>query len=122
MGWDDPAHVANIESRYGGIPASLPMPAFPGLVLSDSWTMQELFVRLKDLSSLALALALLGSIESLLSAVVSDGMTGHRHDSNSELIGQGIANLVTPFFKVCQQPASLLAHRPMFVRARAHLR
>ena len=98
-GWDDPAHVATIESRYGGIPASLPMPAFPGLGLSDSWTMQELFVRLKDLSSLALALALLGSIESLLSAVVSDGMTGHRHDSNSELIGQGIANLVTPFFQ-----------------------
>ena len=98
-GWDDPAHIATIESRYGGIPASLPVPAFPGLGLSESWTLRELFVRLKDLSSLALALALLGSIESLLSAVVSDGMTGHRHDSNSELIGQGIANVVTPFFQ-----------------------
>jgi SulP family sulfate permease len=55
--------------------------------------------RMKDLSALALALALLGSIESLLSAVVSDGMSGFRHDSSSELIGQGIANLVTPFFQ-----------------------
>ena len=98
VGWDDPTHIATIESRYGGIPASLPAPEFPALGLGEHWTIHDLFIRLKDLSSLALALALLGSIESLLSAVVSDGMTGHRHDSNSELIGQGIANLVTPFF------------------------
>ncbi len=109
LGWDAPAtatpgandatHIATIVSRYGEIPASLPAPAFPGLGLGEQWTMHDLFVRLKDLSSLALAFALLGAIESLLSAVVSDGMTGNRHDSNSELIGQGVANLVTPFFQ-----------------------
>jgi sulfate permease, SulP family len=98
-GSDDPARIATIASRYGDIPASLPAPAFPSLGLGDQWTLHDLVVRLKDLSSLALALALLGAIESLLSAVVADGMTGRRHDSNSELIGQGVANLVTPFFQ-----------------------
>lgn len=109
LGWDAPAtgtlaaadatHIATIVSRYGEIPSMLPTPSLPGLGLGGQWTMHDLFVRLKDLSGLALALALLGSIESLLSAVVSDGMTGNRHDSNSELIGQGVANLVTPFFQ-----------------------
>lgn len=112
MGWDAPAagtlaatdatgatHIATIVSRYGEIPSTLPAPSFPGLGLGEQWTMHDLFVRLKDLSGLALALALLGAIESLLSAVVSDGMTGNRHDSNSELIGQGVANLVVPFFQ-----------------------
>lgn len=109
MGWDAPAfgqpgaddatRIATIVSRYGEIPSSLPAPAFPGLGLGEQWTMHDLLIRLKDLSGLALALALLGSIESLLAAVVSDGMTGNRHDSNSELIGQGVANLVTPFFQ-----------------------
>jgi SulP family sulfate permease len=96
---DDPVRIATIASRYGDIPASLPAPAFPSLGLGEQWTLHDLLVRLKDLSSLALALALLGAIESLLSAVVADGMTGNRHDSNSELIGQGVANLVTPFFQ-----------------------
>ncbi len=98
-GSEDHTRIATIVSRYGDIPSSLPMPAFPGLGLGEQWTAHDLFVRLKDLSSLALALALLGSIESLLSAVVSDGMTGHRHDSNSELIGQGVANLISPLFQ-----------------------
>lgn len=98
-GADDPLLIATIVSRYGEIPASLPAPAFPGLGLGDTWNLHDLLVRLKDLSGLALAFALLGAIESLLSAVVSDGMTGKRHDSNSELIGQGVANLVTPFFQ-----------------------
>lgn len=117
-GADDPTRIATIVSRYGDIPASLPVPAFPGLGLGEQWTAHELFVRLKDLSSLALALALLGSIESLLSAVVSDGMTGHRHDSNSELIGQGVANLVTPLFQGL--PASgVIARTSTNVRAGA---
>jgi len=126
LGWDAPAQglpgsddatrIATIVSRYGEIPASLPAPAFPGLGLGEQWTMHDLFVRLKDLSSLALALALLGSIESLLSAVVSDGMTGHRHDSNSELIGQGLTNLVTPLFQ--GMPASgVIARTSTNVRA-----
>jgi SulP family sulfate permease len=58
--------------------------------------MGDLLVRLKNLSSLALSIALLGSIESLLSAVVADGMSGDRHDSNTELIAQGVANLASP--------------------------
>ena len=98
-GADDPLLIATIVSRYGEIPASMPAPAFPGLGLGETWNLHDLLVRLKDLSGLALALALLGAIESLLSAVVSDGMSGKRHDSNSELIGQGVANLVTPFFQ-----------------------
>lgn len=117
-GADDVTHIATIVSRYGDIPSSLPVPAFPGFGLGEHWTLHEVFVRLKDLSTLALALALLGSIESLLSAVVSDGMTGHRHDSNSELIGQGIANLVTPFFQ--GMPASgVIARTSTNVRAGA---
>jgi SulP family sulfate permease len=98
-GWDDPARLATIASRYGELPHGLPSPSLPGLGLAEGWTAHDLFMRLKDLSSLALALALLGSIESLLSAVVSDGMSGHRHHSNSELIGQGIANVVSPLFQ-----------------------
>ena len=54
--------------------------------------------RIEPLIRSGFFISLLGSIESLLSAVVADGMTGSRHDSNRELIGQGIANLVTPLF------------------------
>jgi SulP family sulfate permease len=53
---------------------------------------------LRTLMPAAFAIALLGAIESLLSAVVADGMTGKRHDPDAELVGQGLANLVTPFF------------------------
>lgn len=52
----------------------------------------------KDLLAAAFAMAMLGAIESLLCAVVLDGMTGRRHSANSELLGQGIGNLITPFF------------------------
>ncbi|MFQ5736474.1 MAG: C4-dicarboxylic acid transporter DauA [Thermodesulfobacteriota bacterium] len=53
---------------------------------------------LKELLLASFAIAMLGSIESLLSAIVADGMTGQRHDPNSELVGQGIGNIVAPFF------------------------
>jgi len=75
----------------GEIPRALPMPQ--GI---PHWRDLRL---LRELINPALALAALGSIESLLSAVVADGMTvSDKHDSNQELIGQGIANLVVPFF------------------------
>lgn len=80
--------VATIGSAFGGIPRGLPGFAVPDL----SWGL------LRDLVGPAFAIAMLGAIESLLSAVVADGMAGTRHDSNQELIGQGLANLVAPLF------------------------
>ncbi|MEW5838679.1 MAG: C4-dicarboxylic acid transporter DauA [Pseudomonadota bacterium] len=82
-----------------GIPPFLPplvmpwdMPNAQGEPIGFSWTL------LRDLLMPALTLALLGAIESLLCAVVADGMTHTRHDPDAELVGQGIGNLVTPFF------------------------
>lgn len=80
--------VATIGSAFGGIPRELPALSFPQLAVADYL----------QLVGPAFAIALLGAIESLLTAVVADGMTGTRHDSNQELIGQGIANLLTPLF------------------------
>ena len=77
------APVETIGTRFGGIPRSLPMPALPAL---DFAAMQAV---LPD----AIAFTLLGAIESLLSAVVADGMTGRRHRSNCELVAQGFANI-----------------------------
>ena len=80
--------VETIGSRFGGVPSAL-----PGFALPDfSWeTVRFLFIP-------ATTLAMLGAIESLLCARVADGMIGDRHDPNQELMAQGIANLVTPFF------------------------
>jgi SulP family sulfate permease len=75
--------VDTIGSRFGALPASLPTPHLPAL----QWDL------LRELLPDAGAIALLCAIESLLSAVVADGMTGDRHHSDSELIGQGIANV-----------------------------
>jgi SulP family sulfate permease len=80
--------VATIGSAFGGIPRTLPSLSFPVLHLTQ----------VISLVGPAFTIALLGSIESLLSAVVADGTTGHRHNSNQELIGQGIANIVAPLF------------------------
>jgi len=80
--------VATIGSAFGGIPRELPGLAWPQLPFADYL----------QLVGPAFAIALLGAIESLLTAVVADGMTGSRHDSNQELIGQGIANVITPLF------------------------
>lgn len=76
--------VETIGSRFGSVPNTLPTPCLPAVTLD---MMQKLFQP-------ALAIALLAGIESLLSAVVADGMTGRRHRSNMELIGQGIANIL----------------------------
>ncbi len=80
--------VATIGSAYGGIPRTLPTFSIPTLDLA----------RVLSLVGPAFTIALLGAIESLLSAVVADGMSGTHHDSNQELIGQGIANIVAPLF------------------------
>lgn len=80
--------VATIGSAFGGIPDALPALHFPEITLP----------KLLELVRPAFTIALLGSIESLLSAVVADGMTGARHDSNQELVGQGLANIVAPLF------------------------
>ncbi len=80
--------VETIGSRFGGIPQGLPAPHLPPL----SWeTLGHLFQP-------ALTIALLAAIESLLCAVVADGMIDDRHDSNQELIAQGIANVLSPLF------------------------
>ncbi|WP_310550619.1 SulP family inorganic anion transporter [Paenibacillus glufosinatiresistens] len=83
-----PGQVATIGTAYGDIPSTLPAFHVPAV----TWDRIVLLIRP------ALLIALLGAIESLLSAVVADGMTGSRHDSNRELIGQGIANICAPLF------------------------
>ncbi len=80
--------VETIGSRFGEIPQSLPRPRLPVL----DWA------HMRPLISPAFAIAILAGIESLLSAVVADGMTGRRHRSNMELVAQGVANLVSPLF------------------------
>lgn len=80
--------VATIGSTYGDIPNRLPALHMPNISLDN----------LLHLWKPAMIIAMLGGIESLLSAVVADGMSGDRHNSNRELIGQGIANMVTPLF------------------------
>ncbi len=80
--------VDTIAMRFGAVPTGLPSPSLPLFEWSD----------IRELSSPALAIALLAAIESLLSAVVADGMLGTRHRPNMELIAQGVANLVSPIF------------------------
>jgi SulP family sulfate permease len=77
-----------IGSRFGGIPRSLSLPSFPAL----SWAL------CRDLLPDSFAIALLAAIESLLSAVVADGMTGDRHNANMELVAQGVGNMAGAFF------------------------
>jgi len=80
--------VSTIGSAFGGIPRVLPSLSFPALHVTQ----------VLSLVGPAFTIALLGAIESLLSAVVADGMTGNRHNSNQELIGQGVSNIVAPLF------------------------
>ncbi len=80
--------VATVSSRFGAVPRSLPAPALP------AFSFEKLQAVLPD----GVAIALLGAIESLLSAVVADGMTGRRHRSNCELSAQGVANIVSILF------------------------
>lgn len=82
--------VDTIYSRFGEIPRSLPVPHLPSLALS--WG------QLPELFQDAFAIAFLGAIESLLSCVIADGMTGYRHNSHAELLGQGVANFASVLF------------------------
>ncbi|MBP3450364.1 MAG: sulfate permease [Spirochaetaceae bacterium] len=84
LGWQ----TDTIGSRYGAIPSSLPAPTLPAFNLNQ----------IIDLFPTAISIAVLAAIESLLSAVVADGMIGSKHDSNTELIAQGIANIASPLF------------------------
>jgi SulP family sulfate permease len=90
FGWQESMGIATIGSKFGpgAIPAQLPSVSWPHF----DWNV------VRDLIGPATAIALLGAIESLLSAVVADGLTNDRHDSNTELVAQGIANIVCPFF------------------------
>jgi SulP family sulfate permease len=80
--------IGTIGSKFGNIPSSLPKPAIPHLD----------FNTIRNLIRPAFTIALLGAIESLLSAVVSDGMIGGNHKSNMELIAQGVANIFSSIF------------------------
>lgn len=80
--------VETIGTRFGGIPNALPTPALPDFSIA----------KITAVLPAALSFALLGGIESLLSAVVADSMTGRRHRSNCELVAQGIANMASALF------------------------
>jgi sulfate permease, SulP family len=100
--------VETIGSRFGGIPRELPLPALP------RFSVEKAQAVLPD----AIAFALLAAIESLLSAVVADGMTGRRHRSNCELVAQGIANIGSALFGgICV--TGLIARTATNVRAGA---
>jgi SulP family sulfate permease len=100
--------VETIGSRFGGIPGTLPAPGLPAMSIAG------VQAALPD----ALSFALLGAIESLLSAVVADGMTGRRHRSNCELVAQGFANIGSAFFGgICA--TGLIARTATNIRAGA---
>jgi SulP family sulfate permease len=80
--------VATIGTRFGGIPHTLPAPSLPSFD----------FAKIRAVFPDAITIALLGAIESLLSAVVADGMTGRKHRSNCELVAQGAANMAAVTF------------------------
>ena len=81
-------HVSTIGDQFGEIKATIPPLTLPNITWDG----------LKGLLPTAMVIAVLGAIESLLSATVADGVCGDRHNSNQELIGQGVANLCTPLF------------------------
>lgn len=80
--------VATVGSAYGAIPCALPHFSLPNFAAAET----------AKLVLPAFTIAMLGAIESLLSAVVADGMAGTHHSANQELVGQGLANIITPFF------------------------
>ncbi len=101
--------VETIGSEFGDIPASLPLPALPDVSLA----------KVQAVLPSAIAFALLGAIESLLSAVVADGMTGRRHRSNCELVAQGAANIASGLFGgICV--TGTIARTATNVRAGSH--
>jgi sulfate permease, SulP family len=85
--------------RHAGIPRLPPLPVLPWrLAGGDGRPLGLTFDLIRELVPAAFAIAMLGAIESLLSAVVAEGMTGKKHDPDSELVAQGVGNLVAPFF------------------------
>lgn len=80
--------IETIQSKFGEIPRELPTPSFPAIS----------YDLIKNVFPDAVTIALLGAIESLLSAAVADGMSGHRHRSNCELVAQGLANIGSIIF------------------------
>ncbi len=80
--------IETIGTKFGGLPTGFPKLAIPAFQVSH----------IGPLIPSAVTVALLGAVESLLSAVVADGMTGHKHNSNVELVAQGLANLASPLF------------------------
>ena len=101
--------VETIATRFGGIPRTLPFPSLPSISLA------KVILLLPD----ALAVALLGGIESLLSAVVADSMSGRRHRSNMELVAQGLANIASSVFGGITATGTI-ARTATNVRAGAH--
>jgi SulP family sulfate permease len=101
-------HVATIGSRFQyvidgvarhGIPPLPPLPVLPWRMPGpDGQPLPLTFALIRDIAPSAFAIAMLGAIESLLSAVVADGMSGHRHDPDAELLAQGTGNVIAPFF------------------------
>ncbi|MBO5817618.1 MAG: sulfate permease [Paludibacteraceae bacterium] len=88
------ASITTIGDLYT-LPSGMPAPHLPSLNLGEGQTLIKL---VQDLFPSAFTIAMLGAIESLLSAMVADGVIGDKHNSNTELIAQGVANVVTPFF------------------------
>jgi SulP family sulfate permease len=106
--WVDGGAVATIAQRFSyvadgavraGIPQLPPLPLVPwSLPGADGAPLALSFELVRELLPSAFAIAMLGAIESLLSAVVADGMTGRKHDPDAELVAQGVGNVVAPFF------------------------
>ena len=86
--------ITTIGDLYS-LPSGMPAPHLPELNLTEGQTLIKL---VQELFPSAFTIAMLGAIESLLSAMVADGVIGDKHNSNTELIAQGVANVVTPFF------------------------
>jgi SulP family sulfate permease len=80
--------ILTIGDKYGVVPSTIPLPHLPSIS----------FELVREMFSPAMTIAMLAGIESLLSAVVADGMTGHKHRPNMELVAQGVANIVSPLF------------------------
>ena len=101
--------VSTIGSMFGGIPSEFPLPSLPAFSID----------KVQAVIPNAIAFALLGAIESLLSAVVADGMTGRRHRSNCELVAQGVANIASGLFGgICV--TGTIARTATNIRAGAH--
>lgn len=86
--------ITTIADLYD-LPSGMPAPKLPSIELKDGQTIMNV---IQELFPAAFTIAMLGAIESLLSAIVADGVIGDKHNSNTELIGQGIANIASPFF------------------------